>query len=518
MASLEAAAAVEADGGAASSPLIRRSATVVAVAGGIGVAGQLLFYDVGLGVNFPIAIALLLIGGWLLRSRPGRPSGIDLWLAPAAVGFAAFAAIRADPSIVALDVLTALALSGAALASFAGQPVVGRSFAGLVELLAKAAGWAVTGAARAISQARAHLPRGPQAMHRARRAAPVLRGLALALPIVLVFVALFAAADAVFARIVEDLFRFDLELGDLIGRILLAVLLAWLAAGGLALAAAERRPDASGQPLPALRWRFGTTEAITVLLAINAVFMAFVALQAAYLFGGLDTLEAAGMTYADYARRGFFELVAVAILAGGLVVALERTARERHRLLIGAAVALAVLTGIVLVSATLRLRLYQEAYGWTELRLYVLATIALLAILLVGLIVTLLRDRVAWIGHVAIAAALAIGLALNLLGPVRFVAEQNVERLLNPALVPAHGSAGFDELYVLSLGDDAIPSLLRALPHLDPTQAAFLRDDLRFRRAELRVSPGLNAWQAWNAGREAARDALEAARGRGELD
>ena len=57
----------------------------------------------------------------------------------------------------------------------------------------------------------------------------------------------------------------------------------------------------------------------------------FVGLQIAYLFGGLDTLVAAGMTYSDYARRGFFELVAAACLAGAVVVALETTVAAGRR-------------------------------------------------------------------------------------------------------------------------------------------------------------------------------------------
>ena len=65
-------------------------------------------------------------------------------------------------------------------------------------------------------------------------------------------------------------------------------------------------------------------------------------LQVAYLFGGLDTLDAAGITYAQYARRGFFELVAAACLAvdrrrgpGGdgraPPAAVPRRARRAHR-------------------------------------------------------------------------------------------------------------------------------------------------------------------------------------------
>jgi len=496
-------------------PRIARAGRVVAAAGALGAAGQLLFYDVGLGINFPLAIALLLVGGWLVRRRTPRLVEFDAWLAPAALCFAAFAAVRADPTIVALDLLTSLALAGAALAAFGGVRVVERPFAGLVGVGLRAMGWAAAGAAPAIAAARPALPPAASFTRRGMPAVPVLRGLAIAIPIVLVFVALFSAADAVFARVVEDVFDLDIDMGDLPGRVVMAGMIAWVAAGGLAFAAAEHHEPATASRAPG--WRAGTTEAVTVLFAVTAVFVLFVVLQAAYLFGGLDTLEATGLTYADYARRGFFELVVVAVLAGAVVIGAERLSRARTRLLVGAAIGLVLLIGVVLASAALRLRLYQEAFGWTELRLYVLATIALLAIAAIALLVQLVADRVRWFGHVMIAAALAIGLALNLLGPARFITEQNVARVLDPRLVPPNGRSGLDESYVLSLGDDAIPPLVGVLPHLEDEQAQYLSDRLAGRLNVLRTDAGLNAWQAWNAGRSAAREALEAADERGEL-
>jgi len=152
-----------------------------------------------------------------------------------------------------------------------------------------------------------------------------------------------------------------------------------------------------------------------------------------------------------------------------------------------------------------------------ELRLYVLSTIVLLAIGDVGLALALAMNRVRWIGHLLIVAALVIGFGLNVIGPARFITEQNVARVLDPSLVPPNGSTGLDEEYALSLGDDAVPSLLRALPALDAVSAGYLATLLGIRLDHLRREEGLNAWQAWNGGRSAARDALEAASASGDL-
>ena len=497
-------------------PRIRAAGRVVAVAAVLGIVGQLLFFDVGLGVNLPIAIGLLLVAGWLVRRRTPTLLSLDAWLAPGALLFAAFAAVRADPVIESLDLLTSLALAAGWLAALGGLQVIARPFWSLVALGFRAMGWASVGAFPALADGRDAFPSMGSLQPRLGGALPVVRGLAVAIPVVLVFIALFSAADAVFARVIGDLFGFDVDLGDLPARLLLAVAVGWVVAGALAFAAAEHAEGA--RPAGASEgWRIGTTEAVTVLSAVAAIFVLFVVLQGTYLFGGRDTLEASGISYAEYARRGFFELVAVAFLAGGLVIGAERVARHRTRVLVGMAMTLVVLTGVVIASSALRLRLYQEAYGWTELRFYVLATIILLAVGAISLMAALATNRVRWIGHVLIGAALAIGLGLNLIGPVRFISEQNVARVLDPNLVPPDGRSGLDELYAISLDDDAIPSLVRVLPALEEGDPTYLAESLGRRLAKLRTEDGLNAWQAWNAGRAAARDALQAADDRGEL-
>jgi hypothetical protein len=495
--------------------LIRHAGRVVGVAAVIGVIGQMLFFDVGAGINVPIAVAIVLVGGWLLRDRSTPLALSDAWLGPTAIAYAAFVAVRADPVIATLDTLTSVALTGAALASFGGRRVVSRAFGSIVALAVKTIGWILTGAGAAIGGARRELPSSRRVIGAASPAMAILRGIALAVPVVLLFVALFASADAVFAELLDDLFGWELNLDQAIGRLVLGAAFGWLVGGGLALAAS--RPPEVTSTVATERWRPGTTEIMTVLASVTALFLVFVALQAAYLFGGIDTLEATGLTYAEYARRGFFELVAVAMLAGGLVIGAERLARDRTRALVGIAIVLTALTAVVLLSALLRLRLYQEAYGWTELRLYVLATIVLLAIGVVGLVVTLLADRVRWIGHVLVIAALAIGLVLNVVGPARFITEQNVARTLDPSLVPPDGSSGLDVWYASSLGDDAVPALLHAIPALGDGETDEVRRQLDFRLDRLTRDEGLTAWQAWNAGRSAARDALEAARAAGDL-
>jgi uncharacterized protein DUF4153 len=342
----------------------------------------------------------------------------------------------------------------------------------------------------------------------------------------ILFVALFASADAVFATLAGNLFDWHVDLGQMPVRIVVALVVAWPVAGLLAVgvggikldartpaAAAQSLGAAAAEPLP-LFPRLGVIEAVTILVAVDMLFAAFVVLQLAYLFGGLDTMAAGGITYANYARSGFFQLVAVTCLAGGLVVSLHAVVEQRSRVFVGSAVGLAVLASVILASAALRLALYQQAYGWTELRFYIDATIAWLGIGIVAATILLVRDRMEWLPHAMTVGALAVLVGVNVVGAQRLVADENVARLLDPSRVPPDGRTGLDIDYAQLLdADDAIPALVAALPALGAADRASLKTDLEDRWLALR-QPEEAAWPAWSLARQRAREVLEPLFGR----
>ena len=246
-----------------------------------------------------------------------------------------------------------------------------------------------------------------------------------------------------------------------------------------------------------------------MLVAVDAIVASFVALQVAYLFGGQDTLAAAGMSYSHYARRGYFELVAAAALAGGILVFLEYQVVGRTRGYLALAIGLVGLTIVVLASAVLRLRLYQDAYGWTELRLYVAVSIAAMAATLATLAAFLATDRTRWLGHAMVVIGVVALVGLNLIAPAAFVAERNLERVIDPRLVPPDGEASLDADYLGVLPDDAIPALVAALSRLPDEERRRVRFLLVGRRNELDRLPAYASPFAWNLGRQRAQEALE---------
>jgi hypothetical protein len=474
----------------------------------IGLLAQLLFFDTGLGINFLIAIVAILASAWFVPARPTRwPRLADVWLPVAAVALAGFVALRGDRTLIALDVLGSVTLATLALASFGGIRVVQRPFAAIVLLGLRAiAAGSVSGSDVIEGLLRRLPPRRPSIGPSAWPG--VLRGLAFALPLLLLFVVLFASADAVFARILSDLFAWDLDLGSVPGRVITAFAAAWLTAGLLVFVSRGSEDDhafaVSTEPIR----RMGNTEAVTVLVALDLLFGFFVALQATYLFGGQSTLDAGGLTYAEYARRGFFELLAVAFAVGGLVLGLEALVRRRSRIYITSLLVLVALTLVVLASAFLRLRLYQDAYGWTELRFYVFAAILWMAVGALGASVCVWFDRMRWLPHGMVVLSVAFGLAFNVIGPVRFIAEQNITRVAEGTL-PADAYDGVDLGYLAFLGDDALKVIAESYPNrLPPSVLGDAQDLLEARASVLARDSSTDDWQAWNLSRERIRALL----------
>jgi hypothetical protein len=287
---------------------------------------------------------------------------------------------------------------------------------------------------------------------RTRRMGSAGVGLLAALPVVLVFGGLFVSADPLFAKAVERLFAWDIEAFFEHGvRITIG---AWLAAGLLRslVAAPGRLPVKVGGT-----GRVGFVEVGTALGAVAALFAAFVAVQIPYLFGGAaHVARLTGLSYAEYARRGFFELVWVAALTLPLLLvadwALDKRDPRAVRKLRRIAWALLGLLSVILASALARMGLYAGAYGLTELRFYTTAFMGWLIVVFAWFGVTVLRGLRERFATGALAAAGCIVIALDLANPDALIARVNLQRVGR--------GASFDVGYAAQLSADAVPALV----------------------------------------------------------
>jgi Domain of unknown function (DUF4153) len=327
---------------------------------------------------------------------------------------------------------------------------------------------------------------------RSERPRAIGRGLALGLPLLAVFGSLFVAADAVFKSFVTSaLPTFDNPL-EHVG---LVFGTAWVSAGLLrdVLAARDDQRPVSPGSIRGTRIgvSIGTTEVAIALGALNALFLSFVLVQFRYLFGGQRLVEArAHLTYAEYARHGFFELVAVAVLVLLVLLAVDalvRGSRGGGVLLVRCLCAgLLALVFVVMASALQRLRLYEHAYGLTELRIYAVGIIAWLGAVFAWFGVTVLRGRRGWFALGAVVAGFAATAILNAVNPDALVVRTNLER------------SRVDIPYVAGLSDDAVPAMLEKLPSLSPDLRRALALEL------LRRSSGGSDWRSFNLARSRA--------------
>jgi hypothetical protein len=369
-----------------------------------------------------------------------------------AVLFAAWLTARASPWLIWPDLAMSFALLGlAASLSFRGS---------LLDIgIAEAAARSIHGLNHAVAGAGFAIQPVLRIRSRLRLAAPLLRGLLIAAPIAILLAGLLAAADPIFA----SFFNLNLDAGRLVLDVVYVAIGSLVAAGLLRLAAAEPLARVDGPT-----WRLGSIEGLVVLAVLDAIFAAFAVAQAIAAAGGAgDTLHSAGVTYAGYARSGFFELLWVAgitavilILFSRITSLTERTTKRAFLVLAQIAIALTLL---IVVVAFLRLSLYEDVYGFTMLRLYshIFAVwIAVVFLLLAADMAGLFRRRRWFVGAVSI-SAMAVLLALNLLNPEAVVVALNVAR--------AQSTHKIDAQYFAELSSDATPALLADRAQLDPS-------------------------------------------------
>ncbi|GAB3451813.1 DUF4153 domain-containing protein [Actinophytocola sediminis] len=316
------------------------------------------------------------------------------------------------------------------------------------------------------------------------------RSVLASLVLLAVFVPLLSGADATFAHLVERLTP-DLDLSTFTRWGFVFGVAGFGVVGACYLVASPLAPADAATARRRLAHRVEWALPLGVLVALFAV---FVAVRVVVLFGGEEYLRrTSGLTAAEYARSGFWQLSAATVLTLALVGAALRWAptstradRTWQRALLGA---LSVLSLVLVASALSRMWTYQQAYGFTVLRLLVEACELWLGVVFVLVLVSLVRLRPAWLPRALVGAAAAALLALVALNPERFVADRNIDR--------AEHGLPLDVDYLGYFSADVVPAIAR-LP--ETTRWCVLQ------AVAVRVDP--DDWNAWNLSRSTARDVL----------
>lgn len=462
----------------------------------LGVAFDLAFNGQYPGLSMPLFTFALAIA---LRTATKRSAETDALLIGSVV-LSIFPVLRASEPLIALDVIAITALLGLAVTQDAGR-LATTSLVALVKRV-------TTLATRSL-----HVPRflaaplGRDVDRSTLRI--VIRTALIAIPLLAVFASLLASGDRVFARMLNSILPewnapsvLSHIVLTLVGFVIVAVL--WRSALG------DRATEQRVEERPRLEL-LGFTEWSTVLGGIDLLFAAFVIVQFRYLFGGSGRVAVTpGLTYAEYARTGFMQLAVAAALTIVVILAVwdagKRATREHERWFRILVTAMVGLTGVILASALKRLALYEGAFGFTINRFFgyvAIVSIGALLLLLAAAILAHRRDRV-------VSGFLLVGfaalLAVNVIGPDRFVADRNVARF--------EATGKIDVAYLGSeLSADAVPVAVDLLDRLTPAEAALLRDTL-CSQADVILEDDVDpepSWRSLNLARSSARSALKLA-------
>ncbi|MEU8799235.1 DUF4173 domain-containing protein [Spirillospora sp. NPDC048819] len=446
------------------SPALAAGAAIAGLIGAVTVGPALPGGHLGVGILVTATAVAYVTGasawsaGRLVRSGPGKRGS---WFNRTGVVFlvlavllSASAAVRDADWIVLPALLLAVAAgSYAACGGRSWAEVLGGGLA-VVPAVGYMLPWAGRGAYRAASPSRGN-------------AWPVIRTGLIVVVLLAVFGGLFMGADAAFGSLasglVPEISAVSVFLYAFAGT---ATLVLTCAAAYLGQAPPPLRMLNPEPATPAGRWSWAVP-----IAALDLLFLAFCAIQAGvFLADDKDKLlESTGLTYAEYARQGFFQLVVVTVLVLAVIAVAMRYApsggrgdRVTVRGLLGL---LCALTLVVVAVALRRLYLYEETFGWTRLRLWVHAfEFWLGGVVVLVAVAGVVKGRLAWLPRAVAAGGAVAMIALVSINPDGFIAGHNVDRYEDTGKV--------DVDYLRGLSADAVPALDR-LP--EPQRSCALR-------------------------------------------
>lgn len=296
----------------------------------------------------------------------------------------------------------------------------------------------------------------------------ILLGIAISIPSVLFLILMLSSADMVFKNNfdffmewIDDIFEvfniFKIVVGTFVGLYLFGHLYsAFVEEDNSIYKLFSKSSNLVKEPK-------GDVIVLNILLvSILVIYTIFIAIQFKYLFSAGELPY--GLNFAEYARRGFFELVFLSVLNIALILLITYLLKDKiyneknkwaliTKLML---IYLCVLTGILLVSSFYRMSLYDNAYGFTRLRILVNIFLGFEAAGLVATLVYIVKHNFN-ILVVYTAIGLAFYMIINIVKIDEIIAKRNIDMYF------AKQTESLDVDYLMSLSIDAAPQIMRLL-------------------------------------------------------
>lgn len=321
----------------------------------------------------------------------------------------------------------------------------------------------------------------------------VLVGLSIGVPLLFVITGLLMSADEVFQKVILHFPKliFQINILEMFFRLSFIVLVGLLLFGifQILLTPAKREGHLYAQEKKLIH--FDGITAITILILLNGVYLLFVAVQFKYFFS--DVLID-GFTYAEYARRGFAELLFVILINWTILMSFLKLVRNDHpkvKVTINILYSLLVaVSGVMLASSYQRLSMYEAAYGFTLGRLLAHAFMIFLMIIFAYTLIRVWIDRLS-VTHFYLIMGLIFYTILNVVHVDQMIVNQNIERYKQT------GKIDIDYLY--SLSSTGLDGLIQ-LYEIDPEYPEL--DHMLLRKKEWMKENQMFTWQSFNFTRQ----------------
>lgn len=482
--------------------LYKQVGVIALVSLGMALIFDRLFFEKIPGISVFIFVVLLLAGVFVLCKYFKKEFSSSIWLIVPILFFSIMPSIRDSGFLNFLNIVGVMGLLLLLVRSLSGQPAW---YFTMLDYIATLLLWPIKFLQRSVEALSILASSSNKSSSNTWK--KVLKGTLMALPVLLFFGVLLTSADVAFAKFIDNLFFFK-NLQTVLPHLFLVGVIFLIYLGVLAYLFTS--PEKEG--LSKLPVNVGDTpknvtdkkiEVSVFLFLIGTLFAFFIGFQITYLFGGNINIVVEGLTYAEYGRRGFWELLVVAFTTLCILLLTDTYTKKSEKRFNWFTIPSIIITAEVLViiaSALKRMMLYQQMYGMTTLRLYVIGFIIFLGFVFLILTTKLLWEKKSnFFTFGTLITAIIFLAGFNILNPDSFIAQKNIARF--------EQSGKIDDLYLFELSADALPQVLNMYDRLAGENKAVIEEKLIAQKADLERYQ--KNWQSHNWARTKALEALK---------
>ena len=319
----------------------------------------------------------------------------------------------------------------------------------------------------------------------------VIKGIIIAVPFLIIFLLLLSSADQVFQAYTSKFIKINLDF-EIILRVLKVLIISYLFLGIFSKitkgekcifssqSSTERlRRSEEGKKLEDVKLEktepeelksaenkieekksSGFIESSTVLVLIELLFLSFIIIQFFYLFGGKDYVWGIEeyVTYSEYAKKGFYELICVSIISFLLIFVIDESGKretpkqKKIFKILGTILVLEI--SVIIYSAFTRMAVYVDGYGLTFSRFLVFVFLFWIFFVFLNFLYKMLLEKKKGAFFLSVfCLSIIFWAGINVLNPDAFIARKNIERLSQEKEI--------DSLYLFRLSADAIPEIVK---------------------------------------------------------